>query len=167
MNWDALMTAPAPVVGLLGVLVGAVLGLTGVAVTAFFAFRNNGKNIFINTVTSERAKWRDDLRKNTAEFCKQVCKYLHKEETFDRSRLDELRVLIKLSLNPKSDQLLDKGILDAMPLLTDALDRKDNVCVSEQLNIIELSVQKLLKEVWETSKDEARDGRLVKKAGRS
>lgn len=54
---------------------GAVVG---VAITVFYASKNNNKNIFINTVTTERAKWRDELRKDTAEFCKLVYGELHR-----------------------------------------------------------------------------------------
>jgi hypothetical protein len=52
----------------IGALVGALVAFLGVAITALFTSRNNNKNIFIQTVTSERAKWRQFLGKKRQSF---------------------------------------------------------------------------------------------------
>lgn len=151
-------------VGLVGVLFGAMLSLVGVAITAFFTSRNNNKNIFINTVTSERAKWRDELRSNTAEFCSVVRGELQNyAESNDRLRQEELRVLIRLRLNPDPTHKLDKAILDAISKLAWTEHKSGESDVIRELEAIESNVQALLKQEWEKSKQEAREGKLVSK----
>jgi hypothetical protein len=138
---------------------GAVIG---VSITAFFTSRNNNKNIFIGTVTTERAKWRDELRNHTAEFCKLAYGQLQDKDPVSRTRLEELRVLIRLRLNPNPEHALDKTILDAIGNATRGLDGS-GVDAREQLETIERNVQALLKQEWEKSKEEARTGKLVSK----
>lgn len=154
MGSNALVTILVALVGFLGALVG-------VGVTAFYTSRNNNKNIFINTVTTERAKWRDELRKDTAEFCKLVYSELHKKNVADRPRLEELRVLIRLRLNPNPSHVLDKRILDAIVKVTTAFNACGGTDVTQHLEAIESNVQALLKQEWEKSKQEAHKGRLV------
>jgi hypothetical protein len=161
MDSNASTPVLVALVGFLGVVIGAIFGFIGVGITALFTSRNNNKNIFINTVTSERAKWRDELRNNTAEFCKLAYGQSHNQGTFDRLRLEELRVLIRLRLNPNPKHALDKIILDATTEVTNALDGSAATDVRQQLQTIEANVQALLKQEWEKSKQEARKGKLV------
>jgi gluconate kinase len=161
MDSNAPITVLVALVGFLAALIGAMFGFIGVAVTAFFTSRNNNKNIFINTVTSERAKWRDELRNNTAEFCRLAHGHLHKNGTVDRLRLEELRVLIRLRLNPNPTHFLDRAILNATLKVTNTLDGAGSIDVTQQLEAVESNVQALLKQEWEKSKVEAHKGRLV------
>ena len=120
---------------------GAVIG---VSITAFFTSRNNNKNILVGTVTTERAKWRDELRNHTAEFCKLAFGQLRNEDASSRTRLEELRVLIRLRLNPNPEHTLDKTILDAIEKATKGMDRSGGIDVPEQIETIERNVQALL-----------------------
>jgi hypothetical protein len=137
---------------------GAVVGA---GIPAFFTSRNNNKNIFINTVTTERAKWRGELRNHAAEFCKLAYGHLHGYGKVDGLRLEELRVLIRLRLNPNPNHVLDKAILDATLKVVKAIEGSDNGELAEQLERVESNVQVLLKQEWEKSKKEALKGKLV------
>jgi hypothetical protein len=143
------------------VIAVAVVGLLGVIVTAFFTSKNNNKNIFINTVTGERAKWRNDLRNDAAELCKRVYKQMQNQNAGNKPRIQELTVLIRLRLNPDPKHILDKTIIDATWNLLVALDDSNGTNVTHELQVIESNVQKLLKQEWEKSKKEARKGKLV------
>jgi hypothetical protein len=160
MDASGSITLLVAVVGFLGAIVGATVSFAGVALTAFFTSRNNNKNIFINTVTNERAKWRDELRNNTAEFCKLAHGGVRDKESVEKSRLEELRVLIRLRLNPDPTHALDKAILDATLQVTRQLDGPE---LAQQLELVESKVQALLKQEWEKSKQEAKKGKLVSK----
>jgi len=59
MEANPQITILVALVAFVGVMFGAIFSFVGVAITAFFTSRNNNKNIFINAVTNERAKWRE------------------------------------------------------------------------------------------------------------
>jgi hypothetical protein len=160
MDSNGSITVLVALVALLGAVVGATVSFIGVALTTFFTSRNNNKNIFINTVTSERAKWRDELRNNTAEFCRLAHGGAGGKESEQGLRLEELRVLIRLRLNPDPTHALDKSIVDATLQVTKPSDGPE---LARQLELVESKVQALLKQEWEKSKEEARKGKLVSK----
>lgn len=164
MNSDPHVAMLVAVVAFAGVVLGAIFSFVGVAITAFFTSRNNNKNIFINTVTTERAKWRDELRNHAAEFCKLAYAELRKEEKVDRLRREELRILVRLRLNPNPRHTLDKNILETMSKLAGIQDLSADPYALQYLEIIESNVQALLKQEWEKSKKEARKGKLVSAA---
>ena len=103
------------------------------------------------------------MRKDTAEFCKLVYGELHKKGVVDRLRVEELRILIRLRLNPDPAHSLDRTILEATSQVTTALDRAGNPDIPQHLEFIESNVQALLKQEWEKSKEEAHKGKLVTK----
>jgi hypothetical protein len=128
---------------------------------------NNNKNIFIQTVTKERATWREKLREETAEFCKigyALCQdkkdnnVANEQPPMDIHRLRELGILIRLRMNPNPDKDLDSQVIRDTKYVVDKLSRdKNNHQDIEKLLVeVELKVQELLKEAWEDSKKEAR-----------
>ena len=163
MEANPQITILVALVGFVGAVFGAIFSFVGVAITAFFTSRNNNKNIFINTVTNERAKWRDELRRDTAEFCRLVYGELQGKTGTDPLKREELRVAIRLRLNPNPEHRLDKAILDSMSRLAKSPSADANVDVRGELEVIESNVQALLKQEWEKSKEEARKGRLLTK----
>lgn len=142
-------------------LLAAFVALFGVSLTAFLTSQNNNKNIFINVVTRERAKWREELRRDVSEFYSLAYAYSESGEIENTIKLQELKVLIKLRLNPDSTHKLDKYIMYAVDSIAECItsEKKDkDISISEQLFILESNVQKLLKQEWEKSKMEAREG---------
>lgn len=144
-------------------IVAGIFLIAVAMITAFFTSRNNKKNIFINTVTGERAKWRDELRRDTAEFCKLAYEEAQKRDGANKPRLRELKALIRLRLNPNPEHKLDKAIRDATEEAIVALDAADKSNQTPDIEAIESNVQALLKQEWEKSKEEAHKGKLVKK----
>ena len=143
-------------------LTGALFALFGVSLTVFFTARNNNKNVFINTVTVERAKWRTEMRNTIAEFCR-VC-YEQLEDPTKRNipKLQELRVLTKLRLNPDQKHELDATIMIAAANVIEGLVSSQSALVISNLQILENKVQELLKQEWDKSKTEAKTGKVTK-----
>lgn len=132
-------------------------------------YKTNKKTSFINTVTSERVKWLDKLRKNISDFCGLTHTWTRAqiqdspEATEILAEIDKLRYLIRLQLNPKrvdGKSNIDKKIedlIDKIPDLTDNVHREElNKAMKE---LITLS-QKLLKDEWEKVKSESKLGAL-------
>lgn len=147
-------------------LIVAVLALVGALIGAYLssgvAARNNKQNLFVNTVTAERAKWRGELRTITGELARTTFAGLSDAKPETLARLHELRVLVRLRLNssPDAKHGLDHAVLAALPELTKAVEdaRRDEALAA--LERIEVAVQQLLKQEWEKSKREAASGTL-------
>lgn len=126
--------------------------------------RRARKISFINTVTSQRVKWLEQLRQDIATYCGLTytwCSSPPATETENQEALkqiDRLRHLIPLRLNPSESP--DREIISLvteMPLLTDASRRPD---LLESLQKLIHETQTLLKKEWDKVKDEAKDGDL-------
>ncbi|KAA0893451.1 hypothetical protein [Oryzomonas rubra] len=143
-------------------LTGALLALFGVALTAFFTSRNNNKNVFINTVTVERAKWRTEMRNTIAEFCRVCYEQLEGPTKINIPKLQELRILTKLRLNPDQKHELDAAIMVSAANVIDGLVSSQRALVISNLQILENKVQELLKQEWDKSKTEAKTGKVTK-----
>jgi hypothetical protein len=147
-------------------LIVAALALVGALIGAFLssgvAARNNKQNLFVNTVTAERAKWRAELRTITSELAKVTFVGLSDPKPETLARLHELRVLVRLRLNPSSDpkHALDQAALAALPELTKAVEEAKRSEALSALEKVEAAVQHLLKQEWEKSKREAARGAL-------
>jgi len=76
---------------------------------------------------------------------------------------EELRVAIRLRLNPNPEHRLDKAILNSISRLAKLPSADAKIDVRGELEVIESNVQALLKQEWEKSKEEARKGKLVTK----
>ena len=150
-----LFTVIVASLALAGALIGAYLS-SGVAA------RNNKQNLFVNTVTAERAKWRAELRTIMGELAKATFDALAEPKPQTLARLQELRVLIRVRLNPSSEpkHAIDQAALTALPELTKAVDDAKRDEALAALEKIEAAVQKLLKQEWDKSKREAISGSL-------
>lgn len=147
--------------GLLGLFVGRFSAKARTAST--------DKTLFIQTVTNERAVWRRELRAAVAELTAVL--RTSATGTLDWSVVYRLRAEVVLRLNPEcrsppygtpnSDKSWhDKHLFRALQALS--ADRwAPAPSMMARADEIELHAQSLLKSVWETSKDEARSGRLA------
>jgi len=143
-----------------GVLAGALLALVGVAITNYFSTRNNSKNIFIGTVTKERATWRGELRTHVASFCKEAREHYSSSKPSIAPALHESRVHILLRLNPNPTHKFDAGLIKGVGDTMQALSVRDGAALEVALEAIEKNAQALLKQEWEKSKREARSGKV-------
>jgi len=141
----------------------AALAFLGVFITAWLAFKTNNKNLLIKTVTDERAKWRSELREICGEFVKLVYEQVSVAGVSNGPRINELKVLMKLRVNPSQEDkhALDKNIISVSQNIVNLIE--GNFEKSEVITkLIELEghVQCLLKQEWDKSKQEAVNGRL-------
>ncbi|EXI78499.1 MAG: hypothetical protein AW10_03023 [Candidatus Accumulibacter appositus] len=141
-----------------GVVVTLVLGIWNAVANA----RSSRRTTFINTVTSQRVKWIEQLRKDIATFsgltytwCFSSLEDKPQEDDVLRE-IDLLRHLIKLRLNPSGgpDQEITK-LLDAIPTLTHESTHDQLRAALEQLTIVS---QALLKAEWDKVKKESHAG---------
>lgn len=132
-------------------------------------YKTNKKISFINTVTSERVKWLDKLRQNISNFCGLTHTWTRSkiqgrpEEIKLLGEIDKLRYLIRLQLNPKTNNGVpntDKKIEDLIakiPELTDPSKRNE---LDSAINQLIITSQILLKDEWEKVKAESKKGDL-------
>ncbi|EDN68355.1 hypothetical protein BGP_3216 [Beggiatoa sp. PS] len=148
-------------------------GVVGTLIGAGFASRDNSKNLFVQTITNERATWREKLREETAEFCKigyaLSCQGKkdndvangQQKSPMDINRLRELGVFIRLRMNPDADleHQVIKDTKDVTNKLSNGENNKEEI---ESLLVkVEQNIQRLLKKAWKVSKEEARTGKLA------
>jgi hypothetical protein len=146
-----LFTIVVALVALIGSLCGAVL-----------ASRTNRKTLFVNTVTAERAKWRQDQRTAVSDLSRLTHTALASPQPETLAKLNESRVAIRLRLNPSTEHkhMLDQAILAALGRLVPLVEATDRSGALECLEQIETTMQSLLKQEWDKSKREARKGKL-------
>jgi len=119
---------------------------------------------FINTVTSERVKWIQELRKNISALTGAIhtwtltYKGARSPEECDEERkllaeIDRLRYLVRLQLNPKDDP--DKEIEQIIITLSELSNATSIDPVLDALEELTKKTQILLKKEWEKVKDEA------------
>ncbi|MGV3681655.1 MAG: hypothetical protein ACO1PM_18330 [Acidovorax sp.] len=123
--------------------------------------RDSDKDIFVASVTHERAKWREDLRQNVAEYLKQCV-----STTPDIPELIRLKTDIILRLNPRArdsgmeeKHKFDLEIMQAVNALFNQVAQASIPLTNPTLAVLEKATQELLKQEWQKSKDEAAMGR--------
>jgi hypothetical protein len=129
-------------------------------------YRSTRRANFINTVTSQRVKWIEQLRQDISSFsglthtwCFPVLQGKPQEYEVLKE-IDRLRHVIRLRLNPAGTH--DKRIellIDTIPKLTDPSQREE---LTKALDDLTVTSQKLLKEEWNKVKLEAEYGNLKK-----
>jgi len=147
---------------LIGVILSFIVGSAGL----WIGIRNSRKTIFINSITTSRIKYIQDLRNNVAEFCGLFYRYnlLGKDEPMlstEKLKIlessDKLKYLIMLFLNPE-DTEWDKKIIQLIDDIRDSIDQNPSAKINELVTII----QYLLKFEWEGVKLESQKGILSK-----
>lgn len=126
----------------------------------------NAWTVLVQTVTSERAVWRREMRSASTELTTILREEEPKPER-NWTRVDRLGSEIRLRLNPagrKPDSAtgrhaLDHAVHTALDVVT-APDRKVLTHRSESADALERAIADLLKQEWTKSKREAVTGRL-------
>lgn len=150
----------------LGVLATLIVGIYN----AITNFRISRRTIYINTVTAERVKWLSTLRENISTFCGLTYTWQFSEltgkpeEQEALSKIDKLKYLIRLQLNPegKHDKIIEE-IISSIPSLaipTEYTTEQKKYKLKEILNKLIIVSQLLLKEEWEKVKEEVKHGDL-------
>lgn len=155
----------AQLITLLGVVLSFIVGSLGLWV----GIRNSRKANYINSVTSSRIKYIQEIRGKISEFCGLVYSYntmfstshslaATPEKLFEIQReYDKLKYLIKLYLNPE-DTYWDEKILGLINEIIELTDKDPNGKIEELMTI----TQFLLKLEWEGAKLESSKGLVTK-----
>lgn len=129
-----------------------------------FNYRTTRKTSFINIVTSQRVKWIEQLRQDISSFSG-LTRTLSLEGKLQEyevlKEIDRLRHVIRLRLNPEEnyDRRIEQ-LLAEIPKLTD-ISKRDRL--TQALEELTVTSQKLLKQEWEKVKLEAEQGNLKNK----
>jgi hypothetical protein len=125
------------------------------------------KTSFINTVTSQRIEWIEQIRQDISKFCglTHTWAFSHLEGKPEESdvllQIDHLRYVIKLRLNP--DGTADRKIaalVDKIPELTHVSKLPE---LKEAIKELISESQAMLKTEWEKVKEEAEKGNISQK----
>jgi hypothetical protein len=123
-------------------------------------FQNVKKTTFINSVTSSRIKYIQELRENISKFCALVNSYNYRisnlthEQSWElHKEADELKFLIRLYLNP-DDEYWDNKIINHIDQIILKTDKNPTESINELVTI----TQYLLKLEWEGAKRESEVG---------
>lgn len=145
-----------------GVAVTLLLGIWNV----FANSRSGQRTIFVNTVTSQRIKWIEQLRQDISAFSGLVYHWAitdlpdPKEEQQIIKEIDRLKHVIRLRLNPVGtyDKTIEYILLE-IPRHT-----SNQAKIEELLEQLTITAQALLKEEWEKVKSESKKGPLSDRA---
>ncbi len=122
---------------------------------------------FINTVTSQRILWLEQLRQDVSKFVGLTHSWTrisNKDEARKvefLKEIDQLRYLIRMRLNP-SDQL-DIDISTLVQAIPDLTCDSDRVELFKALDNLTIKTQTMLKAEWDKVKTESKDGDLHEK----
>ena len=145
---------------LIGVVVTLVLGVWNLIQTQQ-VMKNTS---FINTVTSQRILWIEQLRQDVSKFCGLTHTWCmsdleDKPEASEiLKEIDRLRHVIRLRLNPNDtpDRKI-AALLKKIPELTHSSKRTELLSALEYITV---ATQHLIKDEWEKVKKEAKNGDL-------
>jgi hypothetical protein len=132
--------------------------------------RQSRKTAFINTVTSERVKWINNIRENISKFVGLNHHWFVLKRDIDEDKIDEitrdlrvLRYYIKLQLNPRHEATIDRAIMEIVDEISDKAPTYNVEELHEKLNALISTAQELLKAEWDKVKREAQRGALADK----
>ncbi|HWJ29378.1 MAG TPA: hypothetical protein VNS32_22755 [Flavisolibacter sp.] len=157
----------------IGIFLSFCVGFAGLVIS----IRNTRRTGYINSITSARIKYIQDIRNAVSEFCGLINTYnsehmyrlmirgekeeelASKKELFEmRKKSDYLKYLIRLHLNIE-DVDFDKTIIDLLDEIIELRDSNPKPKINELIIIM----QYLLKLEWEGAKLESRKGIISKK----
>lgn len=146
----------AETVTLVGITLTFFVGVFNLIIT----FRNVRKTAFINSVTTSRIKYIQDLRESISRFCALTYSYknrvykLKTEEVWElHKEADTLKFLIRLYLNPE-DKYWDSKIITLIDQILLKSDKDPQSDIDELITL----TQYLLKLEWEGAKRESEIG---------
>ncbi len=131
-------------------------------------YRTTRKTSFINTVTSQRVKWIEQLRQDIATFSGLTRTWCFsdlegKPQEFEvLKEIDKLRHVIRLRLNPDPKETLDRKIEQLIAEIPSLTHVSQHDKLRQALEELTTTSQKLLKQEWDKVKLEAEHGNLKK-----
>lgn len=156
-TWEAKDTVLA-----VGLAVTLFLGV----MNAFANFRMSRRTTFINTVTSQRIKWIEQLRQDVSSYAGLTFHWVSTDLRDEVKRqellqeIDRLQHVIRLRLNPSGEE--DRKIAHYLAEIPNHTDRPE--VISALLEDLTAATQRLLKEEWDKVKKESQHGPLSTRA---
>ncbi|EPZ4992842.1 hypothetical protein ACXOI2_003574 [Vibrio cholerae] len=159
---------------LLWFVVGGIISLVAVTLNVYFTNKNSNKKLFLENVTVERSKWREQLREEVSSFSALALKHYHsvkdveiglasRKISSDIHDLNELRVKVRLRLNPYENiDSYDTKLIRSMKRVLLQLEAQRYGYLDRELLRIERCAQRILKNEWDKSKREAVTGKMEK-----
>jgi hypothetical protein len=148
--------ATQELVMLIGITLTFIVGITNLIVI----LTNSNKTTFINSITTSRIKYIQELRNTIAELCSLVTSYKSRISKLDYAdhfellkQTNKLKYQIRLFLNP-ADEYWDNKILE----LTNQIVIKDDIDPQNKIDELIVITQFLLKLEWEGVKRESEKG---------
>lgn len=151
------------VFGLLGAILGAVLGFTGSILATFGRSKDTQLEVRTKIITNERAQWRSDMRELTADFVSMSKAIFESGQVSERFAydLERTRVLIRLRLNPNPGHRSDRELLDLLSKISRSIKRSGLESIQIDTEKFEATMQALIKQEWQKSKNEAETGNVA------
>jgi hypothetical protein len=148
------------IVYVISIILTFILGVWNLVVN----YRNTRRTNFINTVTSQRVKWIEQLRQDISTYSGLTYTWCAssmegKPQEFEMVKeVDRLRHVIRLRLNPNGEYDKEiEALIEKIPKYTDPSQKAN---LSSALNDLTETTQLLLKSEWEKVKKEAESGSL-------
>jgi hypothetical protein len=145
---------------LTGIIVSFLIGFVGI----WIGLRNSRKTLFINSITSARIRYIQDLRNGVSEFCGLVFTYHFNDLSKSPDELlaiqkkyDNLKYFIGLHLNVE-DHYFDPKILSLIKDIRNLKIGATPIEIEGKIDELILIMQYLLKLEWEGAKLESRKG---------
>jgi hypothetical protein len=158
-------------------IIVAIITLAGVLINIILTIISNDRSRYIETITTSRIKWGDELRDKMSEFISSVnnmVDMIKKDFLYDdisdtlllaKRHVDKHRSFVNLLLNPNDDR--DREISTLVDLIVEKLQIEnfkddgpnfENLSseISSKTKDLSERTQKYLKENWETVKKESK-----------
>ncbi|WP_428774383.1 hypothetical protein [Vibrio sp.] len=135
------------------------------------------RSLLLRNLMVERTQWRRQLRYEVAEFCALASSYYYsvyeQEEDYTKKafahhvkRMDELRVRVRLRLNPNETiDSNDTKLIRSMARVVLHFETRQYDNLHRELLRIERCAQRILKSEWDKSKREAQRGKIERRIG--
>ncbi len=146
------------VLTLMGIIFSFLVGAAGLIIS----LRNSRKTTFINSITSSRIKYIQDIRNSISEYCGLFYRYkllydsdpkLSNEKLDILKSLDKLKYQIILCLNPE-DKIWDDKIIGLIETIRRDIGKDQEQNIQKLITL----TQYLLKLEWEGAKLESKKG---------
>jgi hypothetical protein len=151
------------VITLLGIILSFLIGAAGLIIS----LKNSRKTIFINSITSARIKYIQEIRNSISEYCGLIYRYnkIHNatldftsEQADVLKSLDKIKYQIILYLNPE-DKSWDNKIIEFIEAIRDGIGKDQEDTIRQLITL----TQYLLQLEWEGAKIESKKGLLSEK----
>ena len=150
------------VFGFMGAIIGALLGFLGSILSTFGKSKGTQLTVLTQSVSSERAKWRSDMRILSSDLVSLLYQLKNTNDDKLQVEFQKTRVQIRLRLNPNDGHEYDNALLENLNYFNSFVtsNEKSQFAFSGKVEAFESTMQLLIKQEWDKSKKEVETGNL-------